>query len=201
MRQVVQGFPFNSRDVNALVAALRPIIEEFGDRINKLLLGLNEDVVHQIFGQNRFRYRNTMVRAYKSTNQTSVAINTFATITFNAENFDTDTLHDNSTATARLTTQIPGQYLVMGRAYLITTGVTTPTNVALRILRNGAAVAETLIPTAAGSNDYMIGVTSLLSLAAADYVELQAQVMGASGTYTIDGASQLTHFEMAYMGE
>jgi hypothetical protein len=52
-----------------------------------------------------------MARVYNSTNQ-SINSASETVLAFNSESFDTDNMHDNSTANSRLTIQTAGKYIV-----------------------------------------------------------------------------------------
>jgi hypothetical protein len=109
---------------------------------------------------------------YKTAAQ-SIANNSFVVLSFDAENFDTDAFHDNSTNNSRLT--VPA-----GKAgkYLVTLQATMDANTAgtryAYIRLNGSTVVGRvqLSPTTAG-NAWYVTVVAVLDLIATDYVEAQ----------------------------
>lgn len=156
--------------------------------------------------QNRFRYLNSMVMAYKTSNQTGLTINTWNTITLQAEEFDTDGLHNNSSNTSRLTAGLSGKYLVTGAAYIDETNITGRTNAGVRILKNGSTAvvyADNVSETGTNLLDPTLVATGIVELSAGDYVELQGIGSGVSGTFDISDVSnlRLTRFGMIYIGE
>ena len=155
--------------------------------------------------QNRTRYLNSIVRVYQDTG-TTVSVNdaTITTITFDAEEIDTDGLHSTVSNTSRLTANLTGKYLVFGQLqWSISSG-----EVAIYIAVNGTTYAledcrqlnETL---SAGHNNISGSFVDLLTLTAGDYVEMQAwqsQVTPGALTFIV-GTPANTHFGMYYVGE
>lgn len=154
-------------------------------------------------GQNRFRYLQMLCSVFKSATQ-GITRNTWTTVTFDSEVFDTDTLHDTSTNNSRITVPIAGKYFVWANAHMDTTGTTTPSLVGGRVIKNGVATALVqgiAIATAvAGSGDVdtIVDVAGIVTLAANDYVELQMIGNTASNNPTVGVA---TRFGLVYVGE
>jgi len=98
---------------------------------------------------------------------------TFTTIAFQTEDFDTDTIHDNSTNNSRLTIKTAGKYLVG-------TTVTTAVNqsMAVRILYNSASVISGLQSAGNGADDSR-AISTFFNFNVNDFVEVQAR-MGTS---------------------
>ena len=115
----------------------------------------------------------------KSANQ-SISNNTFTLITFNQEDFDTSSFHDNSTNNTRIT--IPTG---KGGYYLITGVVSFEANVtgtrAVTLLKNGGSSIYLFFqpPNDTGSG-LIVPFTYIAAAAAGDYFELEAYQ--ASGT-------------------
>ena len=109
-------------------------------------------------------------------NTASVNINTatWTSITFSAEEFDTDGLHSTATNTSRITipTGMDGYYNITGTAYFASS---TATQIQARLLRNGTAIPgarEKKNPTS--GQDAMATVSSgTIYLAAGNYIEMQ----------------------------
>lgn len=103
---------------------------------------------------------------------------------FAAENFDTDTMHDNVTNNTRITFTTAGKYWVGGN---ITCG--SNSNFGARIRLNGTTVlAQTL---AGNSTTEGASVSTIYDFAASDYVELQgnANSFNSSGDATTNFAA------------
>lgn len=157
---------------------------------------------HRMQGQNRNRYLNSMVSCTKSANQTGLTNSVWTTITFNQEDYDTDTLHDNAVNTSRLTAQIAGKYQVFGTLYIETTNLVGHQLGGIRVLKNGSTADQwgTMFQNTTTAVPGAIITTSFpIQLAANDYIELQSFGGGSSGTYDIFSAS--TRFGMGYAGE
>jgi hypothetical protein len=118
-------------------------------------------------------------------------------LNFTSEDFDTNTFHDNSTNTSRIT--IPsgyaGKYLInqvwrvgVGVGYVIT-----------RLYKNGASVnlglegTEMVRVMNQGSNSFGLNASVVLNLAVGDYIEMAVQTdyAGTAGTYARFSASYL----------
>jgi hypothetical protein len=107
-------------------------------------------------------------RVTKSANQ-ALATATSTAITWDVEDYDTNTMHDNSTNTSRIT--IPsgqgGYYLV--QANLVYYDPNSSYSIA--IYKNGSAVKRQYSGTT-NTNDQDIEITAVLNLAAGDYIEI-----------------------------
>ena len=110
---------------------------------------------------------------------------TFATIAFNTENFDTDTMHDNSTNNSRITIKTAGKYHVGGQ-------VNTSANQALglRLFVNGGSVIGRIFQGNSGATEGA-NINTIYDFAVNDYIELQAALGASTGTTTTD---QQTNF-------
>ena len=113
------------------------------------------------------------VRAFASTS-TITTITTYASVTFDGEDFDTDTMHSNVTNNSRLTFTTAGKYIVGST-------ITTSANqsVFIRLLLNGTTVIAEANAGNGGSDSRTI--STLYNFAATDYVEVQVK----SGNLTI----------------
>jgi hypothetical protein len=103
----------------------------------------------------------------------SIANNSFVTLNFNAENFDTNAFHDNSTNNSRLTVPAgkAGKYIVTLQASMDAN--TAGTRYAYIKLNGSTVVGRVqLSPTTAG-NAWYVTVVAVLDLIATDYVEAQ----------------------------
>jgi len=121
-------------------------------------------------------------RVYQTT--TTSLSTTFATLAFGAENFDTDTMHDNSTNNSRITIKTAGKFSVGGQA-------STAANAALgvRILLNGTTVISRVFQGNSGVTEGA-NVSTIYDFALNDYIELQAALGSGTGTTSGDGTLQ-----------
>ena len=113
----------------------------------------------------------------------TIATGTNTVIPFTAEEFDTNTFHDNTTNNSRITipTGQGGYYLVYGMLCFdaSATGVRN-----LDLKKNGSYLWETS-GTPAASSKISLPISIILNLAAADYLELSAyQTSGANRIMT-----------------
>ena len=137
--------------------------------------------------------------AYKVTTNQSLSNNTDTAITFNAEEFDTNSYHDNSTNNSRMT--IPagkaGKYLLIGNLTFAAnaSGVRN-----LQFLINATTtIGTTRIATAGLSENTIINCSAIVNLAVADYVEVVAfQTSG--GALNVNASQSTTTFSIQYLG-
>lgn len=137
---------------------------------------------------------------YDSNATQSISNNTYTTITFNSEFFDTDSYHSTSTNTGRIT--IPS-----GKAgkYLFTYYVTFDTNGTgsrrATLLKNGTDYI-TFFGTGAFSSFRTVASQAVIcNLAVGDYVELQVyQNSGGSLNVVKNDAPNATQVDVQYLG-
>ena len=116
---------------------------------------------------------------------------------FTTENFDTNSMHDNSTNTSRITipTGYAGKYLVNGYTrFAVGVGY-----VLMRVYLNGAAVTNglesgELVRGYYAANAPAINGSVVLILSVGDYIELQIQ-SDTAGTY-----ATYCRFSVSYLG-
>lgn len=121
-------------------------------------------------------------RVYQ-TGATSIT-SSWNSIAFAAENFDTDTMHDNATNNTRITFTTAGKYCIGGQWKGATNAVT-----GIRIRLNGTTVISAHTDGNSGDPEYN-NVTDFYNFAAADYIELQ----GYSGSTQNSSGDLETHF-------
>jgi len=121
-------------------------------------------------------------QAKRTTNQT-ISNNTETALSFDAENYDTDSYHDNSTNPTRLTVPATGIYLITGAIYW--TSAINSATILLGIKKNASdwIAIQNQPETGAGNQGFVIA--TIASLTASDYVELRVhQSSGSSKDVT-----------------
>jgi hypothetical protein len=136
-------------------------------------------------------------QVYKSAQQT-LTNNTETALTFNTERFDTDTFHDTSTNTSRMT--IPsgkaGYYLVIATVTFLSNS--TPARaVTLRLNGDEYAYLQQLQPVSNGGT--ITGGSYIINLAVADYIEIFAR-QESGGNLNVGAGSLSTSFTIQYLG-
>lgn len=122
-------------------------------------------------------------RAYKSSGQSLTT--SFSAITFDTEDFDTDTYHDNVTNNTRFTAPSTGYYSISG---MVATDGNAITRIQFRL--NGSTVIHSVgVGNVGASSQNGMSSTIIYSLTAGDYVEMlgafgstQTTTSGVSGT-------------------
>lgn len=134
-------------------------------------------------------------RAYKSAAVQTLANNTLTAISLDAEVYDTDTMHDNSTNNSRLTCKTAGVYVITGQINYAANATSVRDAF---IYVNGAAVATARGRDPENAGAY-IQVTTQYELAVNDYVQLYGyQVSG--GDLNVTNGATLTWLAMARVG-
>ena len=135
---------------------------------------------------------------YKQTTAQSLATATSTVISFNAEEFDTDAFHDNSTNNSRIT--IPAG---KGGKYLIIAAIAFDANATgireISIYKNGAAVCTNFQHAPTPSAALRGEVTGILSLAVSDYIEVIGQQQS-GGNLDVKAEQAGTRFAAIYLG-
>jgi hypothetical protein len=129
------------------------------------------------------------VRVTMSGAQT-IGNNAFASLTFNTEDFDTDTMHSTASNTNRITVNTAGIYLIIGSAEWATIAAGRRIT---RLRVNGATeIATGETGSAAGGSEFpCTTVATLYKMEKADWVEVRVfQSRGGD----LDVRSQLTFF-------
>ena len=139
---------------------------------------------------------SSFVGAYATkTAAQSLTNNTDTIITWNAERFDTDGFHDNSTNTSRMT--IPsgkgGKYLVLGSAYYATGSGYRELNV----LKNGNLV--NYFYGVIEQNYEFLTISTVVDCAAGDYLELRGY-QNSGGALNFNGGAENSFFSVSYLG-
>ena len=135
--------------------------------------------------------------AVKKTAAQSISNATFTALTWDSEDYDTNTYHDNSTNNSRITipTGKGGYYLISGVIDYVNNATG---NRAIELRKNGSAVNYLffLLPSTA-SNAPAFPMSYTLNLSAGDYLELFTyQTSG--GALNVDNAS--SKWQLSYLG-
>ena len=134
----------------------------------------------------------------KTSNQ-SLANATWTAVTWDSEAFDTDSIHDTSTNTSRLTCRTPGKYLLSGVVEF--SGLTNPTYLSLQFALNGNTSGR--VYGRQGRTDTtvtpIVSIADVIDLSVGDYVELY--VFTGTGTGTIVGTNPNASFSMTRIGD
>ena len=113
----------------------------------------------------------------------AIANGAWTSVTFNTEDFDTDTIHDTGTNPSRLTCVTAGKYIIVG--YLGWGSNTTGLR-GVRILFNNTTVIGGNMDGAPSVGESGQNVTAIYALTAGQYVELQAyQTITGGGTLEV----------------
>jgi hypothetical protein len=133
----------------------------------------------------------------QKTAQQSLSSGTFTLVSWDVENFDTDAFHDNSTNNSRIT--IPsgkgGKYLLSGG--LRFTSGSAAGNRAATLYKNGTDLNYIFFqPPTTTTNDNLQPFSFVVSLAAADYLQLYAY-QNSGTTLNLDN---LSYWQVSYLG-
>lgn len=152
---------FNGDITNANVAASAGIVES--------KLTFSTTTGHRHTGSDSRYLKTPEARVYNSANL-SIPNTAVTTLTFDSEQFDSDTIHDTSSNTSRLTCNTPGVYQITGQiAY--TSNATGIRSAYIRL--NGTNYIAITTTNAVNGDRSIIQVTTQYELIATDYVELQ----------------------------
>lgn len=136
-------------------------------------------------------------RVYQNAHQ-SIANNTPTALTFNSEDYDTDTIHDTSTNPTRLTATTAGTYAIHGQVEFATnqTGIR-----GAYIEYNGASYLHIVRHDTSGTDVTRIEIYTQYYLAATDYVELRAVQTSGGALDVRYTANWATYFMMCRIGD
>jgi hypothetical protein len=140
------------------------------------------------------------VRAYKDANQ-SIADSTATAVTYAAENFDTNSFHDNVTNNSRFT--VPsgqgGYYLCIAQNAYANVAATGSREVVFR--KNGSTyMTQTSIPGANIARANCVYAVEVLNLVATDYVEVLAYQTSGGSLNLVHDLSTVSYFTMIKVG-
>jgi hypothetical protein len=136
---------------------------------------------------------------YKSSTQ-SIADGSGTTVTYNAEYYDTDAFHDNSTNNSRIT--IPSG---KGGKYLITVNLIIAANTTgvriIGLLKNGDFTngQQLLNVSAPSTGSGRLSGATVMDLAVSDYIEVQV-FQNSSGSLDLEDTYSDNVFTATYLG-
>jgi hypothetical protein len=135
----------------------------------------------------------------RRTTAQTIANNTVTAISFDTEDFDTDTMHDPASNPTRLTCNTPGRYLVAGS---IPYDAGTTGNREARITKNGSDVSggRNLIPAPGGGGLVVLTPIIEVSLVAGDFLELRANQSNGTSLTTTAVNSVFPMFRVRWVG-
>ena len=128
----------------------------------------------------------------------SIANNTVIALTFNAERWDTDTIHDTSTNTGRLTCKTAGVYNIFANVAFNT----NTTGYRSTLIRHNGSTTIGLCVSAPASGAYTIhNLSCQYSLAVNDYVEVVVQQTSGGALLVKTGLNYSPEFGMTFCGK
>ena len=146
--------------------------------------------------QNRIRYLNSGAFAYRTTNQ-SINDSTFTAMSFDAEDFDTDGLHEAVTNPSRITIALTGKYFVSTTTYWAVSAVGSR----FLVVRKNAVATDLLTAGMAGAvAGFPQNTNGILSLASGDYIEALVW-QNSGGALNVTASGESVNLIAMYMGE
>ena len=130
-------------------------------------------------------------RVYSSAAQ-SITQNSDVTITWNQENYDTDTMHDNSTNNSRIKATTAGKYLIVCNIEWAA-GITGWRNHYLYV--NGSTTIGSTRLMALDANKPVYNLVTIWEFSANDYVELRVH-QNATAARTVNNGAGVTFLAM-----
>lgn len=136
-------------------------------------------------------------KAYRATSAQTITTATWTPVQFNAEDFDTNTYHDNSTNPSRFT--VPSGKGGYYRAVFQTSWDTNTTGLRyMDFYKNGASVSRAFSAVPAANAVRRRQISDVIALTVGDYLEGSVyQDSGANRTLDFDG---LTFMAIEYLG-
>ena len=119
------------------------------------------------------------------TSATSISNGTYTTLGFNAELYDDDAWHDNSTNNSRITVDFTGRVHVSG---VLAANTTANGDKRARILKNGTAVWEHRMPAGSGVITYHT-LSADIAVSTNDYIEVQLYQTGGGTVNSLTGTT------------
>lgn len=128
-----------------------------------------------------------------------IAYNTKTAVAWNAEDFDTNTYHDNATNNSRLTVPSTGKYLVAANV-IWDTNAGGLRRIGFMVNATTDYVINEFGPISSGQLVY-VAATAILNLTAGDYVQcMVTQTTTAAGDIYMVGGTSKSSFQISYLG-
>lgn len=139
-------------------------------------------------------------RAYNNAN-ISIADATLTALTFNSERYDTDTIHDTSTNSGRLTCNTAGKYLIAGHVQW-GDNATGFRLIAIRLGGTTYLAIHNQMATTFNATDNATyqSISTVYELAVGNYVELVVEQISGGALNVISSGSFSPEFEMSRIG-
>jgi len=144
-----------------------------------------------------------MVKCLRSTSdQTGIATGSATNLQWNAEAFDTDTMHDNVTNNDRITFGTAGAYVVTGSARITFGGTLSLAQASIRQTTSGVTTVRVgFYQPQAQSTVVIISMQAVVSAAVNDYVTFTIEALtGATGTISHTAVDQ-AYFSALWVGQ
>lgn len=148
-------------------------------------------------GENSNNYRVPPMCRVKRTSGQTVNDASPTIATFDAEDFDTDEMHDNSTNNSRVTIKTAGVYLIMASA-AYTAGVSDDASMSL--LKNGSGGIGGYVSWGPANTGAGMTSTLLIELAVNDYIELSLYQNNSANTARTTDTTQ-TYLMAVWQGQ
>lgn len=135
-------------------------------------------------------------RVYHNADQ-ATATGTALAVAFNSERFDSDSIHSTVTNTTRLTCNTAGKYIVTGHASF------DANNTGARqiyIRKNGTVIVAVMDTPPVSGQEMDLSVSTIVSLAANDYLELIAYQTSGSALNVKAHTEYSPEFAMTRLG-
>jgi hypothetical protein len=144
-----------------------------------------------------FLYANQAVKVYRTTNL-SVTSATPTTVGWDAEAFDTNSLHDNVTNNSRLTAAIAGKYCVYNEAQWDTSA--TANYRYANLYKNGSVAGVFGVANPNAGIGAVVTSSLIIALAASDYLEIVVAQDTGAALNLLGGTEANSSFGMFYIG-
>lgn len=135
--------------------------------------------------------QTSTAKVYNAGNQT-LNDDTWTTLTFDSEAWDTDTIHDTGSNTGRLTLPSTGKWLLVGGVNFANSSTTNDRQ--CRILKGGATVMKTVGARAGATKNTFVEIAVIVDATATNYFELQA-LQDRGGTLDVVGGEHSTYWQ------
>ena len=136
----------------------------------------------------------------KKTTDQSLSNSTYTVVSWDSENFDTNTMHDNATNNTRITipTGKSGYYLLTGGIAFNSNGTG---NRIVRVYKNGADLRWLSSVAAANTGNFtIVPFSQTFSLTAADYLEIYAYQTSGGALSVMSDPEAGSFWQVQYLG-